>query len=319
MTKRVSWTVFATVLMVCLAPVRADDKEVGELAKKLYDAAKQYNQPWEIEHKPADHIPLIKALASFKKELDGVKSAHADALKKPKTQGMERLKFALADAERWLSDYEKSARAYASGEAINKDLDEVVKLAKQGVENKAPAYFKADGEIVRVTQRAKARLTAMDALETDENSKATTPFYAALFNAEKQVREIQKGMRDEILAQNAPPPDLYQKADREAILKVVTDTWTKKGSKLEVLKVGIVTAEWTRKTAWELVGKEFQKVDCSRIQGYVLVTLDDKTAVRYSVNLIKDHLAGDAISAYLLDTPKSEPDLGNLILRSKLK
>jgi hypothetical protein len=56
----------------------------------------------------------------------------------------------------------------------------------------------------------------------------------------------------------------------------------------------------------------FQKVDLSRIQGYVLVKFDDKTAVRYSVNMTKDHLSGDAVSAYLLDDVKAEPKMMNM-------
>jgi hypothetical protein len=320
MSPRVARIVFCFACTAWVAAsAEADDKQVNDLAKKLYDAAKQYSEPYQIEQKPAEHLPLLRSLAAVRKQIDEAKKAHADGLTTPKTPGLERLKFALADADRWLPEYEKAARAYASGEAIRKDLDEVVKLAKQGVENKSPAYFNADGDVVRVTRRAKDRLAAMEALDTDPNSKAATPYSAALQATARQVRELQAGLRDQILAQNAPPPDLYQKADRDAVLKVVADTWAKAGGKAEVLKVGVVTADWTRKESWELVGKELQKVDRSRIQGYVLVKLDDTTAVRYSVNLVKDHLAGDAVSASLLDDPKAEPELGSLLPRSKLK
>lgn len=308
---------FALVFVCLAAPVRADDKEVGELAKKVYDTAKQYNEPYQIERTPADHLPLLRSLAAVKKEAEAARAAQSDGLKAPKTPGLERLKFALADADRCLPEYEKAARAFASAEAVQKDLDEVLKKAKQGVENKAPAYFKPDADIARLTRRATDRLTAMEALGVDV--KATTAARDVIAETAKQVRALQDGMRDQILAQNDPPPDLYQKADREAVLKLVTDTWAKGGGKAVVLKAGLVTADWTRKVSWEVVGKELQKVDRSRLQGYVLVKLDDTTAVRHSVNLTKDHLAGDVMSAYLLDDPKADPELGNLLPRSKLK
>lgn len=309
------------ITLACLAgvvaPAPADDKEVGDLAKKLYDAAKQYNEPYQIEHKPAEHLPLLRSLAAVRAEIDDARKAHADALKAPKTPGLERLKFALADADRWLPEYEKAARTFASAEAVNKDLADILKKARQGVENKAPAYFKPGNDIDLFTQRVNARLAAMDALGVD--AKAIAAAQEAVADTAKQVRALRDGMRDQILAQNDPPADLYQKADRVAMLKTVTDTWAKSGNKAEVLKVGIVTADWARKVSWEVVGKELQKVDRSRLQGYVIVKLDDTTAVRYSVNLVKDHLAGDAVSAYLLDDPKAEPEVGNLLPRSKLK
>lgn len=308
-------TAFACVVAV-LSPARGDDQQVSDLAKKLYDAAKQYNEPYQIEHKPAEHLPLLRSLPAVRAEIDAARKAHADGLKAPKTPGVERLKFALADADRWLPEYEKAAHTFASAEAVNKDLGDILKKAKQGVENKAPAYFKPGNDIDLTTQRVNARLVAMEALALD--AKTIQAAKEAAADTSKQVRALQVGMRDQILAQNDPPTDLYQKADRDAVLKSVTDTWAKGGSKAEVLKVGVVTADWTRKVSWEAVGKELQKVDRSHHQGYVLVKLDDATAVRYSVNLTKDHLAGDAVSAYLLDDPKAEPEPGRLLLRSKL-
>ncbi len=311
-------TLFAVTGLVCLvASAGADDKEVGDLAKRLYDAAKQYNEPYQIEHKPAEHLPLLRSLAAVRAEVDAARKAHADGLKKPKTQEMERLKFTLADADRWLPEYEKAARTFASAEALNIDLADILKKAKQGVENKAPAYFKPGNDIDLTTHRVYARLAAMEALALD--AKTIQAAKQAAADTARQVRALQDGMRDQILAQNEPPPDLYQKADREAVLKTVAENWAKNGTKAEVLKVGVVTADWTRKVSWEVVGKELQKVDRSRLQGYVLVKLDDTTAVRYSVNLVKDHLANDAASASLLDDPKAEPELGRLLLRSKLK
>ena len=50
-------------------------------------------------------------------------------------------------------------------------------------------------------------------------------------------------------------------------------------------------------------------MDISRIQGHVIVKKDAATALIYHINFVKDHLAGDTITAYFFNDLKAEPEV----------
>jgi len=311
-------TVRFVFLLTIASPAFAQDDAVLTLAKKVGEIGTSLKGPERIASEPEKHFDNFKALSGLKEELAAIRKKYADDLKSARGQGpFNKLDIALRYADGELKEYERYAAMFASKTAIDEQLERVRQSAKIGIDNNSPAFFKPDGDIDRGLAKARLQLKSLEAL--DPKSKDIEACKIEIEKATKDFDGMQGKMEGEILATNAPPPGEYRKTDREALLKLISEKWSKEGTKDTVLKVGIVTGEWTRGVSWQKVGTEFQKSDRSRLQGYVLVAKDDTLAVRCSINLTKDHLAADAIAVSMLSDPKAEPPLGNRILRAKLK
>lgn len=141
----------------------------------------------------------------------------------------------------------------------------------------------------------------------------------AIADSAKEVSSLQASLSKEILAQNQPPEDGYRGADRDALLKLLNATWVKSGVTGKVIKVGIIGPDWKRGVSWQWQNDVLYKFDRSRIQGFLLVENDAKTVARHSVDFVKDHLDGDAISAGFLNDPKEKVGLTDLISKEKIK
>lgn len=317
LTRRILPLVAFAVIVPNLS-AQTDDDKVFALAQRLRDVGDTLKRPETIASEPDKHLDNLRILRELRKELADATDAHGAKMKKSGGQGpYHKLDIAWRYADGQLREYERYAVLFASVEGVQQELDRVIRSAKLGVENKAPAFFKPGNDIQKGLDKARLRLSALEALDPD--GKAIASVKKAIDDTAEQVKQMQEGMRAGILAANDPPPDEYRKADREAIIKVLTDKWAKEGTSSEVLKVGIVTAEWNRGVAWQKVGSEWQKSDRSKIQGYVIVKHDDRTAARHSINLVKDHLAEDKVTASFLNDPKAEPELVSLIPLAKVK
>ncbi len=111
-----------------------------------------------------------------------------------------------------------------------------------------------------------------------------------------------------------PPAEQCNGADKEELIALVKAKWAEASVDAEVLKMGINSTDWRRDTRWEYASKTWSKVDQSRIQGFVIVKAGDDMAVVHYINLVKDHMAGDKITAWNLDDPKAEPDVSQKLL-----
>jgi hypothetical protein len=284
----------------------------------MRDIGDSLKQPERIGTETEKHMGNLQALRGLREELTAVQAKYGDEMKKAGGRGpFHQLDIAVRYADAELKQYERYAAMFGSKTAIDEQLASVRQSAKIGIDNNSPAFFKPDGDIDQGLAKARMQLKVFELLEP--KSKDLESCKAEIEKTAKEFDGMQAKMKDAILAGNSPPPDDYQKADREALLKLVSEKWAKEGTKDAVLKVGFVASDWSRGVSWQLVGKEWHKSDRSRVQGYVLVAKDDKIAVRHSINLFKDHLANDAISLSFVGDPKAEPPLGNLILRSKVK
>lgn len=300
------------------APLTAqeNDQAILDHAARLKEIGKALQRPETIASQPEKHLENLRVLRQYRLNIDELGKKYGAQMRTNRRPWSE-LSNAWNYASRELKEYERYAAMFASASEIDALLKRILNGAKQGVENKAPAYFKPENDIQLGFIKAEQMLLALEALDPENRELARLK--AELQATRSEVKTLAANMRNDIVAGNTLPPDEYQGADRAALLQLLHDKWSKEGNGQRVLKAGIVTGDWIRSITWQKVGCEWHKSDKSRIQGYVITQHDDKLAVRHSMNLSKDHLANDKISVSLLNDPKAEPELINLLLMSKVK
>ncbi len=284
--------------------------------KRMNEMTESLTAPEYVGRNPEADLVAAANLTHYREHLNDVAKKFAAEIKED-NQPFRNLGYMLEHLETALTGFERAAKEYGSLEAINRDLDHVLEMAKMAVENQAPAYFRPENDIFRSTQTAKTRIRYLQSL--DPESAAVTTANERFAETVKQVRVIEQSLAASILQQNELPPDEYHGTDREALLKLLRDKWSQEGTSAEVLKVGIVAPEWTRSVTWEIQNRTLYKVDKSRIQGYVIVKHNDQVAARHSINLVQDHLSNDKLSAGFLDDPRAEPELNSQILLDKIQ
>ncbi len=284
--------------------------------KRLDEMSKSITAPEYVGRDAEQDLAAIMNLAPFRQHIVDISKQFAAEIKAD-NQPFRNLGIILANFKSDLSVFEASAKQFCSSEVIQEDLDHILHMTKLAVENQAPAYFRTGNDIQRRTEMVKQRIRYSQSLSP--NSAEAKSATRKLDELTKQVREFQTSLAASILEQNEVPPDMYRGNDREALLALLLDKWTKEGNKSPPLKFGIVTPDWTRSVSWEIQNQTLYKNDRSRIQGYVLVQINSKVAARHSINLVKDHLNNDKIVASFLSDPKLEPDLINQVLLSKVK
>lgn len=310
----------AICLWVLLVPLTSFSQDKAETIQKHAQQMKEIGdllkQPERIATDTDKHLENLKAINGYRQLVDELKKTYGNRMN-TNQKPMSDLYNSWNYAERELREYERYAKMYASPQEVEAILTRCLNGAKQGVANQAPAYFKPDNDIARGFIDADRRLIAIEAI--DPKSKDVPRLRASLVTTKKEVQKIAEGLRKAIIEGNELPPDDYNGPDKGELVKLLDAKWTKEGNGQKVLKIGIVTAQWTRGISWQRVSTEWQKSDKSRIQGYVITQLDSTTAIRYSINLVKDHLSSDRISASFLYDPKEEPEVINLIPLKKVK
>jgi transcription antitermination factor NusG len=231
-------------------------------------------------------------------------------------QPFANLGYTIDGMRQHLDQFEKNARQYGSREMIQGNLDHVLKMAKQSVEYQAPAYFSPGNDIHLRTESAKNRIGYLAAFAPD--SDELKAIRQALEKTSAEVNKIKQSLVAQIVEQNEVPSDQYQGADKDKLIQLLREQWKRDGTKAKVLACGLVGTDWKRSVTWEVQNRTLYKVDRSRLQGYVIVEHDKQTAVRHSINLVKDHIDSDKIESGFLDSPTNPPDVMNQILLSKI-
>lgn len=303
------------------APVKkaAQEPTVAEVKKdleRIREMNEQLISPVMVQSRPeSDEVKEFLAnLPAFEEDLQRLEAKYGKVIK---TKPFRDLAGALNHRRIQLGAVRAAATAYASAAAVEFEFAEALRLTDEAVAKGHVVYFGPGGSVTQRLAWAKQKLAVLTALApASADAKAAA---AKLQAAGKKVVEQQAALAEQIVAANQPPPDRYRGPDREALLGVLRDTWTKAGTGAVPLKIGIVGEAWKRRVAWEWRAQAWHKSDSSKIQGFVLVALDDKIAVRHAINLVKDHQSGDKVTAHFVDDPKQPSPLIDRILLSKLK
>ena len=308
--------VLLTALLPLIAHAQSPAEKAESIRLKLREVDQSISAPEYVGRNVDSDLAAIENLKQYRTYVKEVAAEFSGQIRTSQ-QPFANLGFTIDALTQHMDRFEASAREYGSTAMIQADLDHILKMAKQAVQYQAPAYFRPENDISLRTEAAKVRIKYLAAFAPD--SAEWKSAREKLATTTKEVAAIQQSLSAKILEQNDLPPDAYNQPDREALLKLIRDKWSQSGNKAPILKVGFVAPDWNRSVAWEIQNRTLYKLDRSRLQGYVIVALDANLAVRHSINLVKDHIDGDKISAGFLNDPKAEPVLADQILRSKLK
>lgn len=196
---------------------------------------------------------------------------------------------------------------------IDRDLEEIDKMVEVAVKEQRPAYF-TEGIPQRlgwVDDKA-ALLEVLDPAA----GKTSLEKIAAMRSS---LKEREGSFREAVITANVLPPDRYQGADRGDLSQLAIEAWKKVQPDAEVLAVRIPSEQWTRETLWRYENRTWRKIDRSKVQVQLAVKQDDRLAALRAINLWKDHLSGDKLSAFPLDDSPKESDPRFLLLIEKTR
>jgi hypothetical protein len=267
-----------------------------------------YANPGVIEAQPATAVDIIMQMGPAKAERRRIADKYVDLLKQT-TQEARDMNGALNHFDKVFGEFEQKLNQFAGNApaAIDADIEEALKMGRDAVEHKRHMYFGENGGVAQRLGWAWTKLRLLEAAAP--GSPQTVAAKRRLDSAEKEVKSMQASLLDAIVQSNQPPVETYQGSDKDRLIGLVKTKWAESGVAAPVLKMGINSQNWRRETRWEWRTSAWYKVDISRIQGFVIVKLDDKLAGIHYINLVKDHLAGDRIDAYFFNDPKEELDV----------
>ena len=209
-----------------------------------------------------------------------------------------------------LVEYKKGLPA-----AFEADLKEAMDLADQGVAEQKPMFF---GEHSGIEQRfgwAETKLLVLRAFGEEE----AKPYVDRLEEVRAQIRERAKSLEAKIIAENTLPNDAYTGGDRDELVAHATKAWAEQQADAQVLTARIPSQAWSRDTRWEWSNGAFYKIDASKVQVQLIIQHDDKLAVIRPVNLYKNHLKGDTVNAYPMDTIDEQLQPRRYLMLEKVK
>lgn len=229
----------------------------------------------------------------------------------------------IQTTRRRTAQFEKSIALLADLDKLKADLS-----AARSVLGKADRnLFSSDGELAKHLRQMKCKLDVMRILgkknEFAEGSKMVELF-------ESEFRAKSESMAEVLIHGNQLPPDDYSSNDREALLRQVESTWTAASPDRLPIHVGLVS-NWESVPHWEIRGDVLVAIDRRQMIGYVLVSVNEETLVRYDILLRRDSIApypsgkqgvpanDDArLDASLVDTIDAEPSVQKRLTREKL-
>lgn len=209
-----------------------------------------------------------------------------------------------------LMEYKKNLPA-----AFEADLKEATDLADQGVAEQKPMFF---GEHSGIEQRfgwAEKKLMVLQAFGEEE----AKPYVQRLAAVRAQIKERAKALEAQIIAENNLPRDAYEGGDRDALVEYATKAWAELQPDAEVLMARVPSQAWSRDTRWQWSNGAFYKIDSSKVQVQLVLKHDDQLAVVRPINLYKNHLKGDTITASPMDTIDEELQPHRYLMLEKVK
>ncbi len=200
-------------------------------------------------------------------------------------------------------------------EAFAADIAAALEVAEQGVNEQKPRFFGPESGIEQTFGFAEEKLKVLEAFGAEE----AKPYVERLAAARMEVDAMAKTLEAQIIAANQMPPDRFTDPDREAIIAKATEAWKKLEPDAQVLAATIPSEAWRRETRWQWFRDSFYKIDASRVQVQLIVGYDEKLAVIRPVNVSKNHLQGDTLSASPLDTMDEALQPHRKLFRERVK
>ena len=270
----------------------ADTARIRELAAMFSDPLLfQSHRPHaaarvrELASAQAEHKRVLEAYAALLRQT----TAESTALTAASAHFGDRVGLFTAEMN--------TQRASLPG-SIDADFQKIDRMVQEAVSNQKPAFF-TDG-IPFELGLLEEKLDLLDALEPARTAANRMKAVQGL------VKKQQVALREAIIAANELPRDEFQGGERDEIVKLATEAWRKLEPGATVIAVRIPSSAWRRDTRWRNQTGDWYKIDRSFVQAQVIVRHSDTLPVIRPVDLGKNHLEGDRITAAPMDALKDE-------------
>jgi hypothetical protein len=283
----------------------ADTARIRELAAMFSDPLLfQSHRPHaaarvrELASAQAEHKRVLEAYAALLRQT----TAESTALTAASAHFGDRVGLFTAEMN--------TQRASLPG-SIDADFQKIDRMVQEAVSNQKPAFF-TDG-IPFELGLLEEKLDLLDALEPARTAANRMKAVQGL------VKKQQVALREAIIAANELPRDEFQGGERDEIVKLATEAWRKLEPGATVIAVRIPSSAWRRDTRWRNQTGDWYKIDRSFVQAQVIVRHSDTLAVIRPVDLGKNHLEGDRITAAPMDALKDELMPHRFLLLKKVR
>jgi len=270
----------------------ADTARIRELAAMFSDPLLfQTHRPHaaarvrELASAQAEHKRVLEAYAALLRQT----TAESTALTAASAHFGDRVGLFTAEMN--------TQRASLPG-SIDADFQKIDRMVQEAVSNQKPAFF-TDG-IPFELGLLEEKLDLLDALEPARTAANRMKAVQGL------VKKQQVALREAIIAANELPRDEFQGGERDEIVKLATEAWRKLEPGATVIAVRIPSSAWRRDTRWRNQTGDWYKIHRSFVQAQVIVRHSDTLPVIRPVDLGKNHLEGDRITAAPMDALKDE-------------
>lgn len=281
---------------------------------RLRELTQMYGDPTVFQSNRPAAAAAIREASAVLAEHDRILKAYAPLVAQQTELGRQ-----FEGAGRYFTEKTAAFAQAAAAEkaslpaAIDADLAKVAEMADDAVKNERPAWF--TGGIPQQVGFVEEKVDLLAALDAPAGAAAREK----LREAQAQLKVREASLREAVIAANDLPPDRYAGGDKADLAARATEAWKKVQPDAEVLAVRFPGQDWKRETMWRYSNATWYKVDRSRLQAQAIVKLDDRTAAIRAINLWKDHLSGDALSATPLDDKADPPDPRFTLLLEKVR
>ncbi len=290
-------------------------KRAEQQRQAVYSASQLIPPPEMIGRQPEKDLEALDLVEPLRQQMAELEKEFAEGIKSG-NQPYRNLASTIEYVRERVDGFTASLKKFAGLEMIEADAQHARKMIGMAIENQAPAYFQSTSDIAIRRGMIEVRIAALERIDPKSSQLKSAKQIAEQLKS--QTLEAQKKLLDRLLDQNQPPTDGYQKPDRAELLELLKSTWEKAAPGVKPLKIGLVGNDWQRSKKWDVQNRTLYEIDRSRIQGFVIVAHDNRTVVCRRIQLNRDHVNQDQTTAWLLNDPKSEPEVFELLLKSKV-
>ncbi len=274
----------------------ADLKKVQELGARYRD--------WDaLVQQPERYAATVKEDEAVQKEIQRIAKLY-QPLVDQKTRAGEQMMGVFrfyASKRKTFAEKLQAHRKVLPGE-IDADIAEAKKMADKAVKDGKPLFFGEHGGIAQRMKWADQKVLVLTAYD----AKAGDAYATRVKDARAALKQQAKQLEKQIIDANRMPATGYGAADIKSVVDTAVAAIKKQMADAEILATRVPSSAWERDTRWRYSSGQFYRVDGSRLQVLVFVKANDDLAVCRPVNLYKNHLKGDAVSATPMDSPKDE-------------
>lgn len=181
--------------------------------------------------------------------------------------------------------------------AIELALSDAQNIAQQAVEDEDYGVFTGLNSRMRLTlvrPNALARVFSVLPVASEQQKTAVN---SLLESGLDEITRTQVAVREKIIENNQMEADVYQGADRSAILSIASDGFKEIHGDQQIFELRIPAGQWERTVGWrwDSVRSQYSYIDYSTIDVYVIEKSSPTIGTIWKITVNKKHLENDAL------------------------